>query len=88
MQALGKRKISKRSAPCIRNDSCSKKFPNPFSNSTTNTKDDYQLYRRKKSLNILEVVVTKLDNRCVISYNPYLLLKFNSHIKVEICTKV
>ena len=28
------------------------------------------------------------DNRCVVPYNPYLLLKFNSHINVEVCSTV
>ena len=28
------------------------------------------------------------DNRFVVPYNPYLLLKFNSHINVEVCSTV
>ena len=29
-----------------------------------------------------------VDNRFVVPYNSYLLLKFNSHINVEICSTV
>ena len=28
------------------------------------------------------------DNRFVVPYNPYMLLKFNSHINVEVCSTV
>ena len=28
------------------------------------------------------------DNRFVVPYNPYLLLKFNSYINVEVCSTV
>ena len=30
----------------------------------------------------------QLDNRWVVPYNPYLLLKFNAHINVDICSTV
>jgi hypothetical protein len=29
-----------------------------------------------------------LDNRCVITYNPYLLRIFDSHINVEVCSSI
>ena len=29
-----------------------------------------------------------IDNRWVVQYNPYLLLKFNCHINVEICSSI
>ena len=80
--------ISKRNAPCMRNDSCAKKFPKVFSNSTTTTKDGYPSYRRREDSHTVEVAGAKLDNRWVVPYNPYLLLKFNAHINVEICTTV
>jgi hypothetical protein len=30
----------------------------------------------------------EIDNRWVVQYNPYLLLKFNCHINVEICSSI
>src|SRR6476469_290254 len=29
-----------------------------------------------------------IDNRWVVPYNPYLLLKYNSHVNVEICSTI
>ena len=34
----------------------------------------------------MEVGGIELGNRCVVPYNSYLLLKFNAHINVEICS--
>ena len=36
----------------------------------------------------VEVRGCLLDNRWVVPYNPFLLLKYNAHIKVKICTTV
>jgi hypothetical protein len=30
----------------------------------------------------------EIDNSWVVQYNPYLLLKFNCHINVEICSSI
>ena len=55
----------------MRNCSGSKQSPKKFSNSTTTTKDGYPLYRRRDV-----VADMKLDNRWVVPYNQYLLLKY------------
>ena len=59
-----------------------------FQTITTTTKDGYLLYRRRDNSRTVEVAGMKLDNRWVVPYNPYLLLKFNTHINVEICSTV
>ena len=79
---------AKKAAVCMRNGSCSKQFPKKFSTLTTTTKDGYPLYRRRDNSRTVEVAGMKLDNRWVVPYNLYLLLKFNAHINVEICSTV
>ena len=70
----------------MRDGSCSKQFPKKFSGTTSSTKDGYPLYRRRENSRTVEV--GDIDNRWVVPYNPYLLLKFNGHINVEICSTV
>ena len=79
--------IAKKAAVCMRGGSCSKQLPKKFT-TTSSTKDGYQLYRRRDDSRTVEVGGIKLDNRWVVPYNPYLLLKYNAHINVEICSTV
>ena len=76
--------ILKRSASCMLTDSCSKQFLNLFSDSTTTTNDGYPSYWRRDNFHIVLVAGIKLVTRWIVPYNPYLLLKFNAHINVEI----
>ncbi|XP_029174600.1 uncharacterized protein LOC114943183 [Nylanderia fulva] len=73
---------------CLINDKCSKHFPKPFRPETTMDEDDYPHYRRRNNGLLYErpgrYVV---DNRYVVSFNPTLLLLFNSHINVEIVSR-
>ena len=80
--------IAKKAAVCMRGGSCSKQFPKKFTDTTSSTKDGYPLYRRRDDSRTVEVGGIKLDNRWVVPYNPYLLLKYNAHINVEICSTV
>ena len=80
--------VAKKAAVCMRGGSCSKQFPKKFSETTSSTKDGYPLYRRRDNSRAVEVGGIKLDNRWVVPYNPYLLLKYNAHINVEICSTV
>ena len=46
------------------------------------------MYRRRENGKTVSVKGLNLDNRWVVPYNPYLTLKYNAHINVEICTTV
>ena len=80
--------VAKKSAPCLRDGRCSKRFPKAFSAVTTNTEDGYLVYRRRDNGRVVNAGGAQVDNRWVVPYNPCLLLKFNAHINVEICSTV
>ena len=77
---------------------CTKGYPKPFRDHTSDGNDSYPEYRRRSPENggntfkkmskngkeILEV----LDNRRVVPHNVYLLMKYRCHINVEICNSI
>ena len=83
---------------------CSANFPFPTSTTTTTADDGYPLYRRtapaaalspeeqKKYLHVAHGLAREgafyASNANVISYSPYLTMKYQSHINVQICTSV
>ncbi|XP_021974611.2 uncharacterized protein LOC110869685 [Helianthus annuus] len=76
-----------RSAPCTTDRKCMKHFPKPFYRETTIDEDGYPVYRRRDTKIFFKKGKTKLDNRFVVPYNRYLLLKYESHINVEWCNQ-
>jgi hypothetical protein len=75
-------------SPCMNSGKCLKKYPKEFQPITTNNDNGYPLYRRRDDKKTIEIKKCILDNRWVVPYNPYLLLKYNAHINVEICSTV
>ena len=73
---------------CMVDGVCSKKFPNEFAENTLVDADGYPQYRRRKDGQYVEKKGVHLDNRYVVPYNPYLSIKYNAHINVEICNSV
>jgi hypothetical protein len=51
-------------------------------------KDSYPFCRRRDNGQVVEVRNAKLDNRWVIPFNPSLLMLYNCHINVEICSSI
>jgi hypothetical protein len=51
-------------------------------------KDSYLVYRRRDDGQVVEVRNSKLDNRWVIPFNSSLLMLYNCHINVEICSSI
>lgn len=76
-----------RYAPCMENGKCKKNFPKEFCTETVANEFGYPLYRRREGT-IAQVRGVDMDNRYVVPYNPFLCLKFNSHINVEVCTSI
>ncbi|XP_035713810.1 uncharacterized protein LOC118438127 [Folsomia candida] len=75
-------------SPCLVAGKCSKGFPKAFQHETLANVNGYPFYRRR---NLVPVVTNKnieIDNRWVVPYNPYLSLKYNCHINVEICASI
>lgn len=76
-----------RKAPCMENGTCKKNFPKEFNHKTDPHVNGYPQYRRRPGVEAQVRGVT-MDNRSVVPYSPFLLLKYNAHINVEVCTSV
>ncbi|KAL8128883.1 hypothetical protein V2J09_018038 [Rumex salicifolius] len=50
--------------------------------------DSYPIYRRRNNGDCVKVRGAYLDNRWVIPYNPFLLVEFDCHLNVDICSNV
>lgn len=64
-----------------------KKFPKRFTDTTSLSSDGYPCYKRSKKSPV-NVRGKLVDNSFVVPYNSKLLLMFDAHINVEICTTV
>ena len=74
---------------CLRQGECRKYFPKAFNEKTHNSKSGFPEYRRRRNLHTCQSILNKsikVDNSYVVPYNPGLLLKYNCHINVEICS--
>ncbi|CAN1127849.1 hypothetical protein LINPERPRIM_LOCUS29867 [Linum perenne] len=78
-------------APCTSREKdkykCSKHFPKKFCSQTSIDEDGYPRYRRTENGISMSKHGVSLDNRYVVPYNRYLLLRFDAHINVEYCNK-
>ena len=74
--------------PCQVNGRCSKNFPKPFREATTVNEDSYVCTRRRDTGEKYYIYTQngkeyEVDNRWVVAYVAYLLLKYDCHINVE-----
>ncbi|XP_021975432.1 uncharacterized protein LOC110870559 [Helianthus annuus] len=78
------------SNPCMQGDPkiCRFHYPRQFNKQTTQGEDSYPLYRRRDTGIEVDVRGKTLDNRWVVPYNPRLLMMFNCHINVEVCSSI
>ncbi|XP_022869296.1 uncharacterized protein LOC111388741 [Olea europaea var. sylvestris] len=72
--------------PRLVNTTCRFRYPRPFSSKTMQGNDVYPIYRRMNDGNKVKVRNATLNNRWVVPSSPYLLLRYNCHINVEICS--
>ncbi|CAN1151782.1 ATP-dependent DNA helicase PIF1 [Linum perenne] len=74
-------------APCTVKNKCTKHFPKQFNSETSIDEDGFPRYKRSDNEKYISKKGVQLDNRYVVPYNRYLLLRFDAHINVEYCNK-
>ena len=72
---------------CMQNGKCKKKVPKPLQQQTHFSVTGYPLYRRHGE-HRAELRCHAVNDSWVVPYNPHLLMKFNCHMNVEVCTTV
>jgi hypothetical protein len=70
---------------------CFRSFPQKECKSTNTDVDGYPEYRRRMTGPNVHIIpelgkYKDIDNSWVVPYNPYLLLKYNTHINLEVRT--
>ncbi|KZR99990.1 ATP-dependent Helicase-like protein [Daphnia magna] len=83
--------INKKS-PCMDGDKCSKAFPKQHSQETLLNDNGYPTYRRRDTFVVHRLkrghTHFEVDNRWVVPYNPWLSLKYGSHVNLEYCASI
>lgn len=77
-------------SPCMQGEpkQCRWRYPRQFNEKTSQGEDSYPLYRRRNSGIRVNVRKNTVDNRWVVPYNPKLLMMYNCHINVEVCSSI
>uniref|UniRef100_A0A2S2QZL5 Uncharacterized protein n=1 Tax=Sipha flava TaxID=143950 RepID=A0A2S2QZL5_9HEMI len=74
---------------CMADGKFQKDFPIAFNDEMQFKRaGGYPAYRRRDDGRAALVRNRELFNDSVVPYNPYLLLKYNAHINVEVCSTV
>ncbi|XP_072073847.1 uncharacterized protein [Arachis hypogaea] len=75
-------------SPCMKNGQCKCNYPKKFAAETRRGDDSYPQYKRRFDTLVPINQNVTVDNRWVVPYNPWLLLKYDCHINVEICSSI
>ena len=78
----------RKTSPCMRDGKCRFDYPKMFNETTVQGNDSYPVYRRRDNGCSVKVRNCDMDNRWVAPYNPHLLMRYNCHINVEICSSI
>jgi hypothetical protein len=73
--------------PCMKDGTCSKRYPKTFNEETVVDSLGVPVYRRRQDGHYVVKGGVRLDNRWVVPYNLALLKKFHGHLNVEWCNK-
>jgi len=82
------------SAVCMQSDTCKGKckrfFPKEFASETLFDENGYPQYMRRKDQQTIDRLgkYENLTSQWVVPFNPFLLLKYDTHINVEIATSI
>ncbi|GJV20163.1 ATP-dependent DNA helicase PIF1-like protein [Tanacetum coccineum] len=77
-----------RAAACNIEGKCSKHFPKPYYAETVINQGGCPIYRRTDDKVCVKKGNFTFDNKHVVPYNRYLLLKYHAHINVEWCNRL
>ncbi|XP_053164950.1 uncharacterized protein LOC128350575 [Hemicordylus capensis] len=80
--------IQNKHSPCMSNEKCTKEFPKEYQEQTIANRNGYPKYRRRNTGKSNKQKGKPIDNRWVVPYNPFLALRYNCHINVEVCASV
>jgi len=72
-----------RKASCMRDKKCIYDYPKPFQDHTLMDHEGYPQYSRPDDGQAYPVGGYMLDNRWIVPYSPFCLLRFQCHINVE-----
>lgn len=75
-------------SPCMAEGTCTKDYPKEFREETAIAVNGYPLYRRRDNACTVQIGRHQVDNRWIVPYNPYLSVKYGSHINLEACTSI
>nr|XP_043639138.1 uncharacterized protein LOC122610211 [Erigeron canadensis] len=77
-------------SPCMQGEpkACRFHYPRQFNEHTVQGDDSYPLYRRRRNGIKVKKGKHDIDNRWVVPYNPTLLMMFNCHMNIEICSSI
>ena len=83
-------------SPCMADRKCTKDYPKVLRQTTSFSDDSYPLYRRRTEgapgapimKTIRGGVHVSVSNAWVVPYNPYILLRYDAHINLEIVCAV
>ncbi|OMP07327.1 DNA helicase PIF1, ATP-dependent [Corchorus olitorius] len=78
--------VARPSAPCLVNSHCDKFYPKQFQTQTRLDESGYYLYRRRDTSITCKKAGIELDNRFVVPHNLDLVIKYQAHINVVVCT--